>query len=255
MNPPLYPEPPAWKRFLKSLPIIGWLVRQPNRWRWHYRVWRQDPTRLIRNALHGQSGLTVVQIGSNDGSTGDPISLLLRENPSWRAVLVEPIPFLFERLRANSADLLDRATLVNAAISETSGTAELFFLSPAAKSRYPDLPAWFDQLGGFSRSHITSHFSHDVSPFINSLTVPTYSLAQLLTHTRAENLSVLHIDTEGFDWKILRQLDLARHLPQVILFVYKHLPPDELAAASAFLASAYRLQWLDVTGDCLAIRR
>jgi FkbM family methyltransferase len=244
-----------WKRFLKALPIIGWFVRLPKRLNHRYRAWHQDPTRLIRRALRGKTDLTVVQIGSNDGSTGDPISLLLRENPSWRALLVEPIPFLFERLRANSVDILSRASLVNAAIAETTGSAEIFFLDYEAKEHFPELPMWFDQLGGFNPAHIRQHFQVDVTPFIRSITVPTLSLPDLLRESQIHKLDMLHIDTEGFDWKVLRQLDLSTHSPRVILFEYRHLSPDDLAAASAFLQQSYQLQWLDVTGDCLAIRR
>lgn len=56
-------------------------------------------SRLVRNP-----NITIVQIGSNHGVRGDPIHQLLKDNPCWRALLVRPVPCLFERLRSNYGD-------------------------------------------------------------------------------------------------------------------------------------------------------
>ncbi len=43
--------------------------------------------------------VTFVQIGANDGVWNDPIEPYLR-GEKWRGVLVEPVPYVFARLKA-----------------------------------------------------------------------------------------------------------------------------------------------------------
>src|SRR5262249_59030637 len=45
-----------------------------------------------------------VKVGANDGVTGDPCSDILLATPQWRGILIEPVPYCFERLRANFSD-------------------------------------------------------------------------------------------------------------------------------------------------------
>jgi hypothetical protein len=51
--------------------------------------------------MFGGKPAVVVQVGSNDGLQGDPIAALIRENPAWRVLFIEPLPHIFRRLLAN----------------------------------------------------------------------------------------------------------------------------------------------------------
>jgi hypothetical protein len=44
------------------------------------------------------------------------------------------------------------------------------------------------------------------------------------------HVDLLAIDAEGWDFRILRQLDFSRHRPRLIRCEYINLPPDEQAA-------------------------
>src|SRR5207245_6466419 len=79
---------------------VSWLA---NRLPWS--VWCmmcawEGKTTVREIARRSSKPLRVVQIGSNDGVANDPINESLRAR-RWSGVLVEPIPYLFERLRAN----------------------------------------------------------------------------------------------------------------------------------------------------------
>ncbi|MBK7697246.1 MAG: FkbM family methyltransferase [Saprospiraceae bacterium] len=41
------------------------------------------------------------------------------------------------------------------------------------------------------------------------------------------SIDLLHIDTEGYDWEILKQLRLAKYFPRPIIFEHKHLSPSK----------------------------
>lgn len=241
------------KQFFKSLPVLGVILKFAGRLRWEFHMWKVDPSRRLQRLLRGKKNLFVLQIGSNDGMNGDPIFAALKLQNSWEALLVEPIPYLFERLKQNYAGN-NRVQFANVAIAEEATNCTFYYLDASVKSHVPDLPAWFDQLGSFDRNHITKHLGAIVEPFIGSLTIPTVPLPSLLEHHAVSRIDVLHIDTEGYDWKILRQLDLKTYHPKVILFEYKHLQEDERLAALAFLQPAYKITDLDVSGDYLCER-
>jgi FkbM family methyltransferase len=239
------------KVFLKSLPVVGPVFKWIGKIRWEYHCWKVDPERNLSRILGGRKNLFIVQIGSNDGTTGDPICNLLRRHPSWKALLVEPVPFLFERLRINYRGN-NNVQFDNVAIAAEAGTSTFYFVDAAAKQQIPDLPCWFDQLGSFDRSHIARLLGDALKPFIVSIELATLPLSAVLDRNNVTTMDVLHIDTEGYDWIILRQLDLNVFQPKVILFEHKHLQDSEKREAVNFLERQYRIS--DLGGDYLCER-
>ncbi|MBC6994129.1 FkbM family methyltransferase [Neolewinella lacunae] len=193
----------------------------------------------------------IVQIGSNDGKTGDPLYPLFQRYPAWRGLLVEPLPATFARLQENYPDR-ERFQLANVAIND--GTAlPFYYVDPRAKTDLPDLPYWYEQLGSFYRGHIEKELDGVLTPYVRTTTVEGITLADLLARHNIAGIDLLHIDTEGYDWKILGQLDLSRYAPTFILYEAQHLAAEELAAAAAFLAPQYRVFQTSI--DHLAVHR
>jgi hypothetical protein len=56
--------------------------------------------RVFENLSKHYSEIIFLQIGSNDGVSGDPLNFFIN-NYNWHGVLVEPIPFLFDQLQRN----------------------------------------------------------------------------------------------------------------------------------------------------------
>ncbi|RME97751.1 MAG: FkbM family methyltransferase [Bacteroidetes bacterium] len=208
------------------------------------------PAYWIDQVLGGKAA-QVVQIGSNDGKTGDLLYALFQKNTQWQGLLVEPIPYLFERLRANYPDG-KRFQLVQAAIN-TGQPQPFYWVDPQAKSVFPDLPYWFDQLGSFSEDHIRTELGERIEPFVRSQILEGLTLPDLLERYAIERIDVLHIDAEGYDWKILQQLDLQRFQPFFILFEYSHLSAQARKASQVMLGQQYLLYNVGI--DILAVHR
>lgn len=199
----------------------------------------------------GNSEVFLVQIGSNDGKTGDPFNQLLHKNANWKALFVEPVPYLFERLKNNYSDQT-RFSFANVAINE-GGRLTFYWMDPRAKDDFDDLPFWYDQLGSFDKQHIIHELGERMESYILSQELEGLSLPNLLTRNKVEKLDILHIDTEGYDWKILSQLDLNTYEPKFILYESNHLSEEELSASYAFLKERYEL--FDAGIDVLAVNR
>ncbi|MEL6863364.1 MAG: FkbM family methyltransferase [Bacteroidota bacterium] len=201
--------------------------------------------------LLGDRDAYLVQIGSNDGKTGDPLYPLLQKHSNWRGLFVEPVPYSFEKLKANYPDP-NRFRFENVAINEGQSLT-FYWVDSKAKEALPDLPYWFDQLGSFDKNHILKHFDGALAPFMRSAELEGLSLPQLLSRNEVAHIEVLHIDTEGYDWKILSQLDQERYTPQFILYEYNHLSEAERKASFDFLKEKYVLFNLGI--DILALNR
>ncbi|MEY2881385.1 MAG: hypothetical protein RLZZ15_3765 [Verrucomicrobiota bacterium] len=193
----------------------------------------------------------VMQIGANDGATGDP---LVKWFPTsrWRGVLVEPIPHLADALAARHAGRTGLA-IERAAIAERDGTATIFRLAHEP-GRTPD---WFQQLATFDRDVLLKHAAMipDLAARIIEEPVPTLTVASLLARHGLARVDLLAIDTEGYDYRILRQFDLGAVRPLVVLFEHQHLAAGEKEAALTTLR-AHGYRWFETPeNNILAWRR
>jgi len=237
------------KGYLRNLPIVYGAGK------WIYRRFRQsDPTiqERILKAVGSKPAVFFVQVGSNDGLQGDPIHDLIVSRENWSGIFIEPIDFLFQRLRRNYG-AAERFIFENVAIGTEKGSKKFYYVSEKAKSEL-DLPYWHDQLGSFDKDHITRMMGDEMRPYIVEGDVECLPLQDVLDRNRVSTIDLLHIDTEGFDYKVLSQLDLKRYKPSVILFEHHLLTEDEFVKARKLLRrNGYRL--FQYGNDILAMRR
>ena len=205
---------------------------------------------LAVQALMAQRGdaLRFVQIGANNGIDGDPLRPYIVKHP-WRGVLVEPQPNIFALLTANYAECADRLAFENVAISR--GGCLVLYLPPA------DWPS--DKHGVTYVSGVPSVLARQIDVAESTLTrieVPAMTLDALFAKHGIEQLDLLQIDTEGFDWEVLQTIDLTRFKPAIIHIETGHLSRDALAKVAARLTEAdYLFYYGGWQGDSVAMRR
>jgi FkbM family methyltransferase len=195
----------------------------------------------------------MVKVGANDGLTGDPFADLLTEDERWCALLIEPVPYCVERLKKSFSDS-SRFVIEEVAIGATNGKKEFFYVDLRAKVDMPDLPGHFDQIGSFSRGHITKHFSGRLEPYILSKSVECRTLSQVLDDYEVSQPALLLIDTEGADLEVMMSLDFRRHRPYLVFVEHKHLSRRDRSRLFQVLRQAGYVP-RRCGGDCLAVRR
>jgi FkbM family methyltransferase len=203
------------------------------------------------NKLFGGKEIFIVQIGSNDGKTGDPLNELLQVNKCWKALFVEPVPYLFKRLKSNYQDS-SRFQFENVAINNGEKLS-FYWVDPKANESLDNLPFWYDQVGSFDKNHITKQLGETIQPFIRSEELEGLKLTDLIQRNDLNKIDVLHIDTEGYDWKILSQLDLSAFQPTFILYEMNHLSSEEMEESNQFLKGHYELFHIGI--DILAVNK
>lgn len=204
----------------------------------------------IEEALQDRTRVYFIQIGSNDGVTGDPLRNLVGRRPDWKGVFVEPVPRLFERLKRNYPSHPGFA-FANLAIADATGKKAFFYVSTRAREIGVP-PQLFEQIGSFDRNHLLKHDCR-LEPYILSEEVDCLSLADLFRRYAVESIDLLHIDAEGADYMILSQLDFQKYAPKVVVYEHEHLAPKaQLAAQRLMRGAGYKIYTLGF--DTLCIR-
>ncbi len=175
-----------------------------------------------------------VKVGANDGISDDPLSDILLANAKWKGLLIEPVPYCFDHIRATFHDA-QRFTLEQVAIGATTGKAIFYYVDEKAAKCIPDLPDWYDKLGSFDKNNILKHLNGVVEPFIVEHYVEVLPLSDVLKRNGIRKVHLLHIDTEGHDYEVLKTLDFANMAPIAIFLEHKHLPSTQKAEVLSLL--------------------
>jgi FkbM family methyltransferase len=191
--------------------------------------------RLLDGFADAYPEAVFVEIGSNDGEQHDHLRPLIVSR-SWRGVMVEPVPFVFERLRANYGQI-ERVALDNVAIGDRDGSMPFFHLREAAPGERDQLPSWYDGIGSFDRAHLSSHAEMvaELESRVVSTDVPTLTFESLCHRHGLERIDLVLIDAEGYDARILAQVDFAAHAPRLIVYEHYHLDSGEREGARLLL--------------------
>lgn len=197
-----------------------------------YRMRTRLPSELFQDELnlvlldfaraHPQA--VFVQVGAHDGREQDPLWRHIQAR-RWTGVMVEPVPYVFKRLERAYANER-RIRLVNAAIAPEAGTATLYHIPESSEQ---GLVPWYDALASFNRDVIAKHkeFIPDIESRIEPIEVPTITFGDLCRQNNLGRIDVVQIDTEGFDYEIIKLIQSEGLSPTVLMYEHIHLSPDD----------------------------
>ncbi len=214
---------------------------------------------LLEKVVREKPTVTIVQIGANVGDTSsDQLYGFLKEHCCHatgtaslrcRAVMVEPVRHLFEQLSANYANF-HGVTCENAAIAEVAGTRDFYRLREGIDLQAHGLTPWAEQLGSFLPEQMNSLWSHDpgnttLRAFVEANIVVDkvrcMTMHDLLEKHELTDVDLLQIDTEGYDYQILRTIDFQQFTPRYINYERIHLKKNEPRCRTIMLDNGYRL--------------
>jgi FkbM family methyltransferase len=193
--------------------------------------------KLLRAFARAERDVFFVEIGANDGEQHDPLRPYSR-SPGWRGVMVEPVPYVFERLRRNYG-AEDGIELVNAAIAQRDGPIEFFHLPPSDDPRAESLPDWYDAIGSFSREAVLAHPEvADAADRVVATEVRGITFETLCRELGIDAIDLLLIDTEGSDADVLGQIDFARRRPRLVVYEHFHMSAAVRAECAELMRTA-----------------
>ncbi len=176
--------------------------------------------------------ITIVQIGANDGLSGeDPLNKIITKYADRiNAVYVEPQTDIFEKLKLNVPNTKGQMFL-NCAIGRENGSLSLY-----------------RNIGGDGT--ITSSVKSNVqkqagiNAAIEEIVVPVKTLNVALDEINIRILDVLVIDVEGMELEVFAGIDLDKHKPKIIQFEHGHLNINHLSEIFKMLSKhGYKIDY------------
>lgn len=223
------------KTFVKSiLPensfILNLIIRIYNYRLWHPAEWKFD---ILKKYSDYNENVSFIQIGSNNGVSADPIHHLIIEN-NWSGILIEPVSYLYDELKKNYNSIRNRLVFENCAIATECGELKFYRLR---KSESPGLPFWYDQLGSFNKEVVMQH--RDSIPAFDELfmedKVRAITFNHLIQKHSVKNINLVQIDTEGYDYEILKMIPFASLDIDLVMFENRHLSDKDYKSAIKLL--------------------
>jgi len=160
-----------------------------------------------------------VNIGANDGISGDPIYPFLVKY-GWHGIAVEPLGYLCDELRTNYAQF-EGVVVEHAAITATP--RPFYFIAPDATEA-----SFVRQIGSLHRDYIEKTIAlfrkyefegpvrDGLERSIRQLDVPCLTFEQLLAKHDVQQIDFLNIDAEQSDFEILTMIDFTRWRPSIL---------------------------------------
>jgi FkbM family methyltransferase len=208
-----------------------------------------------------RKGLCFVQIGANDG-TDDPVYEFVRRY-DWRGILVEPQKDVFENRLKKRYESTPAIILENSAIADKAETRKLHKISFSSAR-------WATGLTSFIRSSIEKQIDsgrvarkakeedvrlpEKLSDYITTEHVQCMTFDDLIRKHEIQKLDLVVIDTEGYDYEIIKLIDFDLIRPELIMFEYKHLSSGDYKECSCYLKNSGYELYCD-SGDMLAVHK
>lgn len=157
--------------------------------------------------------INFIQIGANDGKRFDPIYEFIKYNKnSIHGYVLEPVGDYFLDLCKNYEKYSNIVPL-NFAIHNDLSETSIYRVSKEYEERVPEFALG---IASFNRYH---HEKTKIpSEFIVEERVRCISIKDLVSSYNIKNLDLLVIDTEGYDYEILINIDFNLISPSIIHF-------------------------------------
>ncbi|WP_428231311.1 FkbM family methyltransferase [Flavobacterium sp.] len=194
----------------KVLNKLGLILLRRSFYNSHFRLKNEfSPlSQLFYKTLHDD--FFFVQIGANDGISFDPIyNLVTKEKVS--GIAIEPIPDIFKQLEKNYKNH-PNVKLLNFAIHKDQSEMKLYRVDPHKK----DYPIWTKGTPSFNKDH---HKLGNIPECdIVEEIVKCISFNKLIDKYSIKKIDLLQIDTEGYDFEIIKMIDFNQIAPRIISF-------------------------------------
>ena len=192
--------------------------------------------RCFNRLLRQRGRFKFVQVGAHDGVQFDGLFRLVTSH-RLPGLVLEPLPDLFDRLRANYAEYPE-VVPVRCAAHPTARQADLFRVDPALLGTFETGTAGIASLQ--PHHHARSGIP---SAAMRTETVPCRHLMEVVTEHGFLDAACLQVDVEGFDAEVIRMVDFDRFKPALIKFERESLAAQTLRATETLLRDqGYRLR-------------
>ena len=160
---------------------------------------------------------------------------------SNKVLLIEPVKYNFDQLK-NRFKNYKNIIFENVAIGDKNELIDFFYVLESSIDKLKK--HWASGIGSFSKEHILKHRTKRfqiAEEDIKCIKIKAITFNKLIEKYKIEYINKLIIDAEGFDYNIIKSIDLKKIFIKEIIFEKKHLSTtfqigSKLNEIKAFLA-------------------
>lgn len=188
-----------------------------------------------------------IQIGANNGQRFDPIFKIVRKL-KLRGIALEPVKEYYDELALNYQN--SNVIPINKAIYEENKKISIFRVKTDT-----NLPEWTKGIASLNSEHYKKSNTHKEN--IIEEIVDAITFEKLFEDYNVDNIDLLQIDTEGYDYNLLKLFPFDKFQPAIIHF--EHGLPNKIMSIeqvteinSILLALGYKIIMKEY--DCIGYK-
>ena len=159
---------------------------------------------------------TFIEIGSCYFNTLEYLA-----DRGWKGIVVEPQRDIFNVINGRFDDI----KYFNVAIANENGEADLWKFNQNWTDEDADYHGMASLLHPTQKITYATHEAEHIADNVHAERVETMTYARLLELAKPESVDFLKIDTEGYDYEIIKQVQFEGPLrPKLIKIEHKHTP-------------------------------
>lgn len=168
------------------------------------------------------SDFTFIQVGANDGISFDFLYDFVTTRNS-KGLVIEPIKEYYDELLANYKNFPE-IKKVNKAVHPTEKSVVLNRISALSFHKYPD---WVKGIASIDSEHHKRTGIIDTNDIVQEV-VNADSLMNIINENfNNVEINYFQVDTEGFDYEVIKMLDFNQIRPDIIKYEYVNLKEEE----------------------------
>lgn len=173
--------------------------------------------KILEKNFRKKSNFNFVQIGANDGKSFDFLyDFIIERNSS--GIVIEPIKEYYEELIYNYRNF-SKIVKINKAVHPTLKNVIINRLNPNCNNKYPE---WAKGIGSLDIFHYKKSGIHKIDMMEEK--VDADNLMNIIDNNILTfELDYFQVDTEGFDFEVIKMLDFNKIKPNIVKYEYVNL--------------------------------
>lgn len=214
-------------------------------YKYFYKPPKGSLSEFLDNYSRKNAPITFLQIGANDGFIYDPLQKFIKRD-NWQGMMLEPQPHVFQEFLVKIHAKRPEIIPINAALANKDGKTTLYTISFSRER-------WATGLSSFEKEVLMNKFKDGTiakkaakegikipineKDWIQEVEIDAISPESLIKKFDGKKIDLLAIDTEGFDFEILKMLDLKSINPDVIIYEEEHFNEKTKEDCKEFLST------------------
>ena len=185
--------------------------------------------RILSKNFPPETAFNFVQVGANDGISFDFLyEFVITRHSS--GLLIEPVQDYFKELVINYKDY-PRIKKINMAVHRSEKSKLIYKIKDSRKHKYPE---WVKGIASFDELH---HEKLNISKEDMEVeNVSADTMMNLLSNFyENKKIDYFQIDTEGYDFEVLKMVDFSIFKPSIIKYEHVSLGNQSLIASKKLL--------------------